>query len=56
MVSAPNSERLTQVDAYRIDAAHSSPFLASSGAVTKVNAYAYDAPAFSATMLIFRKP
>lgn len=55
-VRAFNTERLTQVDAYRIDAAHASPFLAASEAVTKVNAYAYDAPAFSATMLVFRKP
>ncbi|MBS2016276.1 MAG: hypothetical protein JST00_25560 [Deltaproteobacteria bacterium] len=50
-----NTERLTAVDAYRIDPTHSTPFLASSAALTKVNAYAYAAPAMSATLLVFRK-
>jgi|GEM_PF-1159660 len=50
-----NAERLTRVDAYRLDAAHSSPFLASQEALTKVNAYAYNAPPMSATLLVFRK-
>lgn len=53
-VRAFHDARLTRVDAYRIDATHASPFLASSEAVTKVNAYAYEAPALSATMLVFR--
>jgi len=48
-----HEKRLTHVDAYRIDAAHSSPYLAASQAVTKVNAYGYAAPPFSATMLVF---
>lgn len=51
-----NTQRLTQVDAYRVDSTHATPFLASSEAVTKNNAYAYSAPAMSATMLVFRKP
>ena len=41
---------------YRIDSAHQSPFLATTGAVTKNNAYAYAAPPMSATMLIFTAP
>ena len=48
-----HEKRLTHVDAYRIDAAHPSPYLAASQAVTKVNAYGYAAPPFSATMLVF---
>ena len=55
-VRAFNTKRLTQVSAYRIDAAHSSPFLVSTEPVTKVNAYAYAAPAMSATMLVFTAP
>ena len=52
-----NGQRLTTVDAYRIDAMHSSPFRAvSSAALTKKNAYAYSAPAMSATVLYFRAP
>ncbi|MBI4469687.1 MAG: hypothetical protein HY650_10240 [Acidobacteria bacterium] len=51
-----NPERLTRVDAYRIDAANPSPYLAAQEAVTKVNAYAYSAPPLSATMLVFTNP
>lgn len=51
-----NAKRLTQVAEYRIDAAHASPFLAASGPVSKLNAYAYSAPAMSATMLVFTAP
>jgi hypothetical protein len=51
-----NPERLTQVDVYRIDAAHPSPYPAAQEAVTKVNAYAYSAPPLSATMLVFQNP
>lgn len=50
-----NTERLASVDAWRLDATHSTPFLASSAALTKVNAYAYTAPAMSATLLVFKK-
>lgn len=55
-VRAYNAERLTTVDVYRIDAAHSSPYLVTQDQVTKVNAYAYSAPSLSATMLVFRAP
>lgn len=55
-VRAFNADRLTAVDVYRIDAAHPSPYLVTQAAVTKVNAYAYAAPALSATMLVFRAP
>lgn len=50
-----NTERLTTVSAYRLDASHSTPFLASTATLTKVNAYAYTAPAMSATLLVFKK-
>lgn len=55
-IRAFNSAQLTSVKAYRIDAAHTNPYLASTEALTKNNAYAYSAPAMSATMLVFSAP
>lgn len=50
-----NTSQLARVDAYRIDATHAAPFLATSNeTLTKNNAYAYSAPAYSATLLVFR--
>ena len=54
-VRAFNAQQLKNVAAYRIDATHSAPFLASNAALTKYNAYAYAAPAMSATLLVFTK-
>lgn len=51
-----NTTKLTTVKAYRIDAAHADPFLASTENLTKNNAYAYSAPAMSATLLVFQAP
>jgi len=48
-----HAAKLASVDVYRIDAAHASPHLAAHEALTKTNAYAYDAPAMSAAMLVF---
>jgi hypothetical protein len=45
---------LARVDVYRIDAAHSTPYLSQSDALVKYNAYAYTAPARSAAMLVFQ--
>ena len=53
---AYNDSQLTSVAVYRIDATHSSPYLATTDALTKNNAYAYAAPALSATMLVFTAP
>ena len=55
-VRIANTKSLTKVDAYRVDATHASPFLATQAAVTKNNAWAYAAPAMSATLLVFRAP
>jgi hypothetical protein len=55
-VRAYNADKLTSVAMYRIDAAHQSPYLAATDAVTKYNAYAYAAPPMSATMLVFTAP
>ena len=55
-VRVSNAQRLTAVDAYRVDASHASPFLASRTTLTKNNAYLYSAPALSATLLVFRAP
>jgi hypothetical protein len=46
---------LSHVDVYRIDAAHKSPYLGESTALTKANAFAYTAPPMSAAMLVFEK-
>jgi len=51
-----NAAALTHVDVYRIDAAHKSPFLSQSDALTKYNAYAYTAPPMSAAMLVLEGP
>jgi hypothetical protein len=48
-----NDTRLGRAKAYRIDAAHANPYLASSEQVSKNNAYAYTAPPLSATMVVF---
>jgi hypothetical protein len=48
--------KLTNVDVHRIDAAHSDPYLAMHGALTKKNAFAYAAPPMSASMLVFSAP
>jgi hypothetical protein len=53
---AYNDNQLTSVAVYRIDATHSTPYLATTDALTKNNAYAYAAPALSATMLVFTAP
>ena len=53
-IRAFHSALLTHVDAYRVDASHPSPFLASSEALSKTNAYAYAAPPMSATLLVLR--
>jgi len=55
-VRAFHAAALASVDAWRIDATHASPFRASSQALTKNNAYAYAAPAMSATLLVFKTP
>jgi mannan endo-1,4-beta-mannosidase len=49
-----NPAALTTVDAYRIDAEHFDPYAVGSQPLTKYNAYAYTAPPFTATMLVFR--
>ena len=51
-----NPGKLAAVDVYRIDAAHASPHLAAHDELTKKNAYAYEAPAMSASMLVFTAP
>lgn len=48
--------KLASADVYRIDAAHASPHLAARDGLTKKNAYAYDAPPMSASMLVFAAP
>ncbi|MEA2747934.1 MAG: hypothetical protein QOI41_2077 [Myxococcales bacterium] len=53
---AYNDSQLTNVAVYRIDGTHSTPYLATTDALTKNNAYAYAAPALSATMLVFTAP
>jgi len=53
-VRVSNATALGTADVYRVDAAHPTPFLASRAALTKNNAYAYSAPAMSATLLVFR--
>ena len=53
-VRISNAKSLGTVDAYRVDTAHPSPFLAARATVTKNNAYLYSAPAMSATLLVFR--
>ena len=55
-IRAFNSAQLATVKAYRIDAAHQNPFLASTENLSKNNAYAYSAPAMSATLLVFQAP
>jgi mannan endo-1,4-beta-mannosidase len=49
-----NTELLTRVDVYRIDAAHPSPHLAAQDTLSKKNAHAYVAPPLSAAMLVFQ--
>lgn len=51
-----DATRLTTVDVYRVDAGHADPFHASGATLTKNNAYAYAAPAMSATLLYFSRP
>jgi hypothetical protein len=53
---AYNDSQLTSVKVYRIDASHPTPYLATTDALTKNNAYAYAAPGLSATMLVFTAP
>lgn len=53
---AYNDNQLTSVAVYRIDSTHSTPYLATTDALTKNNAYAYAAPGLSATMLVFTAP
>ncbi len=53
-VRAFHAAQLGRVDAYRIDAAHANPTLAFQDTLSKNNAYAYAAPAWSATLLVFR--
>jgi hypothetical protein len=48
--------KLTNVDVFRIDAAHSDPYPAEHDALTKKNAFAYVAPPMSAAMLVFSAP
>lgn len=45
---------LASVDIYRVDANHDAPALAAQDQLTKTNAYAYAAPARSASLLVFR--
>lgn len=45
---------LTDVDVYRIDAAHPEPALATHDVLAKKNAYAYVAPPMSAALLVLR--
>lgn len=53
---AYNDTQLKNVSVYRIDAAHPAPYLVTTEALTKNNAYAYAAPGLSATMLVFTAP
>jgi hypothetical protein len=45
--------QLTRVEAWRVDALHPDPFLASSQELSKYNALICEAPAHSATLLVF---
>ena len=51
-----NATRLASVDIYRVDTVHPNPLHAATASLTKTNAYAYRAPAMSATLLVFRAP
>lgn len=45
---------LAKVAVHRVDGAHPAPFAAGETALSRANAYAYDAPALSASLLVFR--
>lgn len=49
-----HSAELKSVDVYRIDAANPSPVLAQQDRLAKLNAWIYEAPPFSASMLVFK--
>lgn len=51
-----NAWKLTNVDVFRVDAAHHDPHLAAQETLAKNNAYAYAAPPMSASLLVFRIP
>jgi hypothetical protein len=51
-LSITNADLLSKVTIYRIDASSATPYLVSSGALTLSNAYAYDAPPLSASLLV----
>ncbi|MBX3229151.1 MAG: hypothetical protein KIT84_02360 [Labilithrix sp.] len=49
------AERLARVTTYRIDATHASPHPAGTSDLTLTNAYTYEAPALSASHLVFTR-
>jgi len=49
-----HTAQLAKVSIYRIDADHSAPHLAGEENLTKKNAFVYEAPPMTATMLVFR--